>query len=161
MAQKIFWLQRSFGYCAYFAGNHARYVHGSSKAIAIGRLLVARDVSDVQAFGQAVLDCPAAHGVVIASVRYGDLTVTVDGMPRFPRKQNGCTDTGSVLENSGNQRCPNCHGPRYFQTVSVECCPDCGILHDYWGKGSNAAYERMYQAQCAAKRTTDDSDEYY
>jgi uncharacterized Zn finger protein (UPF0148 family) len=61
----------------------------------------------------------------------------------YPRTRNGWTDTGRSLPETAEQKCPNCGSSRYYQTVSTEYCPDCGLFCDYWGDGTNEVYREM------------------
>lgn len=38
-------------------------------------------------------------------------------------------------------KCWNCGSKNFIETVSRECCPDCGIECDYWGGGANKKYD--------------------
>ena len=70
----------------------------------------------------------------------------------FPRSQNGHTDDGRVLT-SGAPVCPNCSSNDYFETISTEQCPDCGLFCDYWGDGANAVYDAMVERRRASVAT--------
>jgi hypothetical protein len=58
----------------------------------------------------------------------------------FPRSRNGWTDDGSPLKGTIGQTCYNCGSDRYTQTLSMEHCPDCGLVVDYWSSGPNEVY---------------------
>lgn len=63
------------------------------------------------------------------------------------REHNGYVDDGRRV--GGQAPCPNCGSARYFQTVSLEHCPACGLRCDYWGEGANDVYERMLERDAA------------
>lgn len=65
----------------------------------------------------------------------------------YPRERNGHVDVGKRI--GPKERCPNCRSDRYYQTVSREHCPACGLECDYWGGGSNEVYDRMMRNQQA------------
>jgi hypothetical protein len=70
----------------------------------------------------------------------------------FPRRhvRSGNVDDGTLIGRP--ERCRNCGSDRYYQTVSVEHCPACGLRCDYWGEGANDIYKAMMENQAHAAR---------
>lgn len=69
----------------------------------------------------------------------------------YPRYRNGYVDDGSLIKASNRlDRCPNCGSSNYRETVSKEECKSCGLVCDYWGKGTNDVY-RSYLARYYAE----------
>jgi len=61
------------------------------------------------------------------------------------RYNNGHVDTGKRIQT--NLKCWNCGSSEYYQTVSIEHCPSCGIRCDYCGSGVNEKYESASNAK--------------
>jgi hypothetical protein len=53
--------------------------------------------------------------------------------------------------------CPNCGSKNFVERTSREYCPDCKILCDYWGQGSNAEYD----AYCERKWASEEAEDRY
>lgn len=60
------------------------------------------------------------------------------------RERNGWVDSGKPI---GSKKCWSCGSNNYIETLSREHCPDCGIECDYWGGGTNAAYDNALNAK--------------
>ena len=73
----------------------------------------------------------------------------------YPRERNGWTDEGRRI--GPKEPCPNCGSAKYYQTVSREHCPDCGLECDYWGGGANKVYEDMMAANARAERDEEEA----
>lgn len=63
-------------------------------------------------------------------------------------------DDGTPLRDSA-KKCPNCGSKKYKSTMSKEECTACGLLCDYWGRGSN----RVYDEYLARKHAADEERE--
>ena len=71
------------------------------------------------------------------------LSVILTNIMKFPRKhpRNGVIDNGGAKK----EQCPNCRRSNYTSNPSIEECPDCGLVCDYWGSGANEIYRSMMQ----------------
>ena len=65
-------------------------------------------------------------------------------MSLFPQIRNGHADDGTPIKSSATT-CPNCKSDQYFQTISTEQCPSCGLFYNYWGDGPNDVYRKMME----------------
>ena len=76
----------------------------------------------------------------------------IAAVTKFPRKHPhpdfpNTLDSGKRLH--AGKTCHNCGSPMYFQTVSIEYCPSCGMFCDYWGLGANDVYNAMSDRRAA------------
>lgn len=70
--------------------------------------------------------------------------MAIENNINFPRvrEATGHIDSGKRIGNPSD-RCSNCGSSEYYQTASIEHCPECGLLCDYWGEGANDVYRAM------------------
>ena len=63
----------------------------------------------------------------------------------------------------GKSNCWNCSSPEYYNTVSTEHCPSCGIRFEYHGSGANEKYQAALDARYWAEknRQQEEFEEYY
>lgn len=63
----------------------------------------------------------------------------------------------------GNSKCWNCGSLKYYNTISIEECPSCGIKFEYHGSGANEVYQealdRAYWEEHHLKE--EEFEEYY
>lgn len=59
-----------------------------------------------------------------------------------------------------NEKCWNCGSDRYYQTASIEHCPDCGIHCDYHGEGTNEEYKQAMKKNYAKEQQTTSDQDY-
>lgn len=58
------------------------------------------------------------------------------------------------------ERCWNCGSDKYFQTAAIESCPNCGILCNYHGGGTNEAYDHALAAKHREKQRKEFEEEF-
>lgn len=62
----------------------------------------------------------------------------------------------------GKSKCWNCGSMEYYNTISIEACPSCGIRCDYHGGGSNEKYDAaMREAHYQEERRREDEERQY